>query len=132
MDPARPVIVIVDDDRLIHAIIARTLADFEGTVIHANDGLSALRIATETNADLVITDALLPSLDGRELARELKTNPATQHCKVVVMTALYKGANYRMEARRDFKVDEYLYKPVLPSTIQSLAHEAAQRVRMVS
>lgn len=132
MNPVRPVILIVDDDRLIHAIIARSLADFEGTIIHANDGLSALRIATETNADLVITDALQPRLDGRELARRLKTNPATHHCKVVVMTALYKGAQYRMEAMRDFKVDEYLYKPVLPSTIRSLANEAARRVRLAS
>ena len=132
MNPARPVIVVVDDDRLIHSIIGRALADFEGTVIHANDGLSALHIATETNADLVITDALLPKLDGRELARQLKTNPATTHCKVVVMTALYKGANYRMEARRDFKVDEYLYKPVLPSTIRSLASEAVRRARLAS
>ncbi len=128
----RPVLLIVDDDRVNHTIMARALSDFAGTVIHATDGLAALRIATETRPDLIITAALLPKLDGRELAKMIKTVPATLRCKIVVMTALHKGAEYRREALRDFMVDQYLYKPVLPSTIRSLANQAARVSRMAS
>lgn len=116
-DESRPLILIVDDDRVVHAIFARALASFPGTMIHAHDGQEALAIGREARPDLLITDALLPKLDGRMVARTLKMEPATSAMKVAVMTALYKGARYRNEALHDFLADIYLEKPVSPDML---------------
>jgi CheY-like chemotaxis protein len=72
----------------------------------------------------VLTDALLPKLDGREIALRLKSDPATRAIKVVVMTALYKGTRYRIEAINSFGVDEYIEKPVDPGRLRKLAEDA--------
>ncbi len=117
----RPLILIVDDDKVIHLIADRVLRDLGGTILHAEDGAAGLAMALETRPDLVITDALLPKLDGRELSRILKSDPTNQFCKLVVMTTLYKGRRYRDEAFKKFLVDEYLEKPVSASALHALA-----------
>ena len=125
---ARPLILIVDDDRVVHSIFARALASFPGTIIYAHDGQQALAIARETRPDLLIIDALLPNLDGRVVAKTLKMEPATSTMRVAIMTALYKGARYRNEALNDFLADVYLEKPVSPDklweVIERLLHIA--------
>ena len=117
---ARPIVLIVDDDQVVHLVTSRILSSFEGTVLHSQDGGEALKLAQEVLPDLVVTDALLPTLDGRELAKALKQSPATEGCKVAVMTGLYKGHRYRQEAFRDFLVDDYLEKPVDASKLKAL------------
>jgi CheY-like chemotaxis protein len=62
--------------------------------------------------DLVLTDAFMPRVDGREMCGRLKSNPATSGLKVIIMTALYTAARYRSEAFRDFHADDYLSKPL--------------------
>ncbi|MEO6486990.1 MAG: response regulator [Thermoanaerobaculia bacterium] len=108
----RPVILVVDDDKVVHFIARRVLSAVAGTLVHAEDGEEGLRLAFELQPDVIITDALLPKLDGRELARTVKMNPDTSHCRVAVMTALYKGLRYRREAMTHFQADEYLEKPI--------------------
>ena len=108
----RPIILIVDDDKVAHFIASRVLSRLAGTLVHAEDGEEGLRLANELQPDVMITDALLPKLDGRELARTVKSNPETSHCRVAVMTALYKGLRYRREAMTRFLADEYLEKPI--------------------
>jgi CheY-like chemotaxis protein len=118
---ARPVILVVDDDKVVHVLARRVLASLGGTLLHAFDGAEAWALSLETRPDLVITDALLPKLDGRELSRRLKTDSATKNCRVIVITALYKGLRYRTEAFREFLVDEYESKPVSPARLRALA-----------
>ena len=108
----KPVILLIDDDRIVHFIVNRALAAYDLTIVHARDGREGLELAKELRPDLVITDALLPRLDGREIARALKSDPVTSACKVVVMTGLYRGLKYRNEALQTFLCDDYLEKPV--------------------
>jgi YesN/AraC family two-component response regulator len=63
-----------------------------------------------TRPDIVLTDALMPKIDGRQLCRLIKTSDAS--IKVVIMTALYKSSRYRTEAMNTFHADEYLAKPI--------------------
>jgi CheY-like chemotaxis protein len=119
-DLPRPMIMIVDDDPVIHKVFAKMLESFTGTVVHCHDGREALALAQELRPELIITDALMPKLDGRELTRILKQSPATRHAKIVVMTGLYKGVRYRGEAFRDFLVDAYMEKPINSGTVWSL------------
>ena len=117
----RPIILIIDDDRVIHSVSARVLAHFPGTVLHAYDGKEGLRMAKEIKPDVVITDCLLPIVDGREIARLLKADPETRAIRIIAMTAMYRGARYRHEALTDFAVDEYIEKPVSAAMLREIA-----------
>lgn len=128
---ARPIVLVVDDDKVVHVLAARVLEPLAGTILHAFDGEQAWSMAREVQPDLLITDAFLPKLDGRELSRRVKTNDATRHCRVLVMTALYKGLRYRSEAFREFLVDEYEHKPVPPARLRALAESLLRRAPIV-
>ncbi|HSP33449.1 MAG TPA: response regulator [Thermoanaerobaculia bacterium] len=119
---ARPIILIVDDDKVIHSVASRVLADFRGTVLHAYDGAEGLRIAQTVRPDLVLTDCLLPLKDGREIARVLKSDWGTSHIRVVAMTSLYRGARYRHEALTHYNVDAYVEKPITAAKLLEIAN----------
>jgi YesN/AraC family two-component response regulator len=59
---------------------------------------------------LVITDALMPKMDGRELCRQIKD--LDLGVKVIIMTSLYTAPHYKYEAYKQFHADGYLPKPI--------------------
>ncbi len=119
----RPVILVVDDTKVIHTVVDTILAGFSGSILHAYDGADALRIARAVIPEILLTDALLPGIDGRDVARLLKAHPATAAVRTIVMTALYKGSRYRNEAFRDFKVDAYIEKPVTARELRNVIEQ---------
>lgn len=111
----RPLVLFADDDAVGRAIARRVLDSMGIGVIVAADGREALALAREYKPELLITDAFMPKLDGRELARTVKEEqPAT---KVIVISGVYKDPRYKHEALKDFKVDDYLTKPVEPDKL---------------
>lgn len=68
----------------------------------------------------MLTDALMPKLDGREMGLRIKNDPETAGVKVVVMTSLYTNVKYQNEGYRAFKVDDYLTKPLEFSQLQTV------------
>ena len=81
-------------------------------LVVGHDGAEGLELARKHRPDLILTDALMPGLDGRELCRRVKADPDLAGTKVVVMTGLYTSIKYEMEAHKAFGVDAYLPKPV--------------------
>jgi len=118
--PQRPVILLIDDDRTVHSIVLRVLEGFDGTLLHAYDGETGLRMALDFQPELVITDALLPKVDGREISRALKSDPATAAGKVIVISAVYKGERYRGEALRQYFADDYIEKPIRAAKLRAI------------
>jgi CheY-like chemotaxis protein len=117
-DLKRPLVLFADDDPTGRAIAARVINSIGFGVIVASNGEEALSLAREHHPELIITDALMPRLDGREMARTIKAeSPET---KIVVITSVYKDARYKYEAMRDFQVDEYLPKPVDPKALREV------------
>lgn len=108
----RAVILVVDDDVDVQAVALRVLSSFGYDVVLASTGVEALERAKSLRPSLVLTDALLPGLDGRELCRQLKNDPETAAVPVIIMTAVYKAGRYRTEAMRDFRADDLLAKPL--------------------
>lgn len=108
--PPRPLVLFADDDPIGRAIATRVIQSLGFGVIAAVNGEEALLKAREHHPELIITDALMPRLDGREMSRIIKSElPGT---KVVVITSVYKDPRYKYEAMRDFGVDDYMKKPV--------------------
>ena len=82
--------------------------------ITAADGLEGLRLAVAHKPDVVIADASMPKMDGRELCQLIKSNQETAGVKVVLMTA-----DAREEPSRELGPDQLLRKPVKFETLQS-------------
>lgn len=95
----------------------RTLLGYRGhQVEQASDGGSALAMAARRPPDAVITDVLMPGLDGWELVRALRREPATRHIPVAFSTAHYGLQEIRSRARA-FDVRDVILKPAQPSTV---------------
>ncbi len=108
----RPLVLVVDDEPDIRRVAHLALSALGYGVVLGRDAAEGLDLASRYQPDLVLTDALMPKVDGREMCRLLKSNPATSGSKIVIMTAIFTAARYRSEAFRDFHADDYLSKPL--------------------
>lgn len=116
---ALPRVLIVDDDVFVQRLAREGLAG-EFDVTTARDGLEGFARALDTLPHVVVTDALMPTLDGRELCRVLKNHPKTAESRVVIMTALYRSARHEREAIRDYGADVFLRKPFTISELGAI------------
>ncbi len=111
-------VLFADDDAVGRAIARQTILNLGFGVVIAANGEEALALARQHRPELIITDAMMPRLDGRELARIIKGElPST---RVIVITGVYKDPRYKHEAQKTFGVDEYLAKPVRPEALAEL------------
>ena len=83
-----PKIILVEDNRILKIAQERLLARAGYSVIYAGDGEEALRLAMPEQPDLILLDMMLPKLSGPEVLRRLKSDPATAHIPVIVVTSL--------------------------------------------
>lgn len=116
----RPLVLLVDDEAEIRAVAIRVIEMLGYGLVVARDGEEGLQLAARYRPQLVLTDAMMPKLDGREMARRIKEDENIPPAKVVVMTSLYKDARYKYEALKDFGVDEYLTKPLAVDKLRAL------------
>lgn len=119
-DVARPLVLLVDDEAGILRLAHQVIREMGYGVIWARDGEEGLQAARLYKPDLVLSDALMPKMDGREMCRQVKADPLTAATKTVVMTSVYKGTLQRFEAMRAFQVDEYLAKPLEPEALAAV------------
>jgi len=115
---ARPMVLFADDDPVGRAIATQVIRSMDFGVAVAENGDVALEMARLYKPEMIVTDALMPHLDGRELSRIIKEElPAT---KVVVITSVYKDPRYKHEALKNFGVDDYLNKPISPAALRAV------------
>ena len=84
-------VLIAEDERDVAELIRYTLAREGFEVIVAANGADALRQAQETRPDLMLLDLMLPQVNGWELCRRLKQDPATRSVPVIMLTARVRG-----------------------------------------
>ena len=115
------VVLVVDDVPETLAVLCDALDEAGYMVLVATDGASALQRAARLPPDLVLLDAVMPGLDGFEICRRLKADPATASIPVVFMTGLTETEH----VVRGFGVGgaDYVTKPIDPE--QVLARVAA-------
>lgn len=97
--------VLIADDEAEIVELASAVINNGHSMLAAYDGEQALRLIGEHRPDLVLTDIMMPRLDGIELCRRIRSNATTRSTKIVVMTA---AAAFTL---RDCGADELIRKP---------------------
>ncbi len=116
-------IVIVEDDSEIRDYLSAELsADYD--VSTADNGRTGLAEVLKLVPDLVISDIMMPEMDGNELCSKIKGNPATNHIPVILLTA--KSRDEDQLEGLEMGADAYVMKPfnldILRRTIVNLIH----------
>ncbi len=102
-------LLIVDDEKDIVDLVAYNLEKEGYEVVKAYDGEGALRIARAKTPDLVILDLMLPGIQGLEVCRRLRRDPATSAVPVIMLTA--KGGEVDKVLGLEVGADDYVTKP---------------------
>lgn len=122
----KPTILIIDDNNDIRQYERTLLQDYY-FVLEASDGREGLEIARKEVPDLVICDVMMPVMDGLELTQQLKTNTATSHIPVIMLTA--KNLEEHRAEGYEQGADSYITKPfhskVLLARVENLLHQRA-------
>ena len=109
------VVLIVDDVPDNLSVLHDALDESGYTVLVATHGEAALQRAAQALPDLVLLDAMMPGMDGFEVARRLKASPRTAHIPIIFMTGLTE-TEYLVAALEAGGVD-YVTKPIKPKEV---------------
>ncbi len=104
----QPIILVVEDEADIQQYINDILSP-SFKVITASNGKEGLEKAFETIPDLIVSDIMMPEMDGIELCRKLKSDKGTSHIPIILLTALTDMAHHVQGIREG--ADVYLPKP---------------------
>jgi CheY-like chemotaxis protein len=89
-DQGHPVILVIDDEEIILSML-RDVLELEGyEVLLSTNGQAGLARALEAHPDLILTDVMMPVMDGHVLCRRLRAEPRTAQIPVIGMSAAYR------------------------------------------
>lgn len=119
------IILIVDDSSTVREMVSDILKKSGLHVIEAADGVEAKERIQSHHPDLVVTDIVMPRMNGYELCRWLKNDPKAQHIPVVMCTS--KSQEFDRYWGMKQGADAYITKPFRPAelvqTIKQLLRE---------
>ncbi len=108
VDNDKPLALIAEDNHELREYIKNSLSG-QYSVLVCEDGEKALKLAMEHVPDIVITDIMMPVMDGVELTRRLKQNLSTSHIPVILLTA--RSADEQKLEGINAGADDYITKP---------------------
>ncbi len=123
-------ILVVEDNEGFRQYLVKELSHIYNKVLMAEDGLQGAMMAEEHNPDLIITDVMMPRMNGTEMCRRIKENLQTSHIPVILLTAWStdegRAEGYKVGA------DAYIAKPfdmdVLLARINNLLEKQEKRM----
>lgn len=107
---SRYTILIVDDELRNIKLMAAILSTEPYEILQAQSGEQALTMISTNKIDLILLDVMMPGINGFEVTQLVKTNQATKHIPIILVTAL-DGRENKQKAM-DVGADEFLTKPV--------------------
>ena len=125
----KPLLLIVEDNKELSGYIA-THFQSHFQVIEASDGKQGLQQALHTIPDMIISDVMMPVIDGIELCEKLKTDERTSHIPVILLTAK-AGENNKLQGL-ETGADDYLTKPFSAAELKTRVNnllEGRKRLR---
>ncbi len=121
-------ILLVDDDPTVREVLAETLARHEFTVIQGADGEEGVALALQHQPDLVISDIVMPRMDGWDLCYTLRRLPSTRSIPFIFLSSLDKTPDKIMGIR--LGADDYLTKPFSPAEVVFKVKAILRRMAM--
>jgi two-component system alkaline phosphatase synthesis response regulator PhoP len=120
---SRAAVVLVDDNIELLELLARSLEHLGNfQVVRAVDGVQGLEQVVAVHPDCVVVDIMMPGLDGYQLVKALRGDPATKEIPIVVLTALAEERD-RL-AGLVSGADQYLVKPIKPQDLIAAIYQA--------
>ncbi|MCA1801143.1 MAG: response regulator transcription factor [Rhodothermaceae bacterium] len=110
-------ILVVDDEQDLLDLIEYNLKKEGFGVLTSDSGEKGIEIARRQKPDLILLDIMMPGMDGIEVCRLIKSDPATQAIPVVFLTA--RGDEKSEITGLDLGADDYLFKPISTSKLLS-------------
>ncbi len=110
-------ILVVEDSTPVATIIQMALVKEGYKVLLATDGLEALKIAISERPKLIITDSVMPRMDGYGLLRAIKGNPMTSEIPIIMLTS--KASTEDEQKALEFGFSDFIPKPVQPLRVVS-------------
>ncbi len=115
-DDAHPLLLVVEDNADIRQYIADSLGD-DYQILQAADGEEGLQLAKSRIPDIIVSDIMMPKMNGIELTKHVKDDISTSHIPVILLTA--KDSVEDKEEGYDSGADSYLTKPFSARLLQS-------------
>ena len=115
-------VLIVEDSKALVKMLSFLFMSRGIEVITAMNGAKAMEQIKESVPDIIITDLLMPKMDGFELCKALKKDPELKHIPLIVVSALSSAKN--KEQLLSLGVDDYLQKPFEPAELIAIAEKA--------
>lgn len=106
----RPKVLIAEDSATVAAMVMDILDTAGYDVIHAAEGESALDMARHEHPHVVLTDFILPLMDGIALCKALRADPSTKDVKIIMMTSLNNPKT--QAAATEAGANAFLGKPI--------------------
>ena len=120
-----PRILIVDDDPVIVRLLQINFRLEGYEVDTASRGEDALEKVRANRPDVVILDVMMPGIDGWEVCRQLKENPAVRHIPVIFLSA--RAQDEDRQRGYALGVDEYVTKPFDPAHLVELVRRSLSK-----
>jgi DNA-binding response OmpR family regulator len=116
MEAAAKTILIIEDERdVVDLLVLHLRKAGKFTISAASDGASGLNKARSERPAFIILDLMLPKMPGLEVCKLLKTDPATRHIPVMMLTA--KAEEIDRIVGLEFGADDYVTKPFSPREV---------------
>src|SRR5689334_17605357 len=122
-------ILFIDDDKINHQLVAKALQPLGHQISYAEDGTSGLAQARNLKPDLIITDVIMPDINGYEVTRQLRRDKLFAATPVLVLTA-QSGLQDKLQAFES-GADDYLSKPFEPAELVARVSALMRRVEMM-
>src|SRR5947209_8577867 len=113
-------VLIVDDEEPILSIVAEVVEEMGHQVLCAMNGREALALIRNTPPDLILSDVMMPFVDGFELCRTVKSDASTRHISVVLMSAVTADRGESVGA------DGFIHKPFSLDDIEGAVNDGLQ------
>lgn len=108
-------ILIIDDDVNALKLLGYTLRKAGYEILVAQNGFEGIDKANANLPDLIVSDLMMPRMDGYEVARRIRSNPITQHIPFIMLTA--KSQVQDKVAGFEAGANDYVTKPVMPAEL---------------
>jgi YesN/AraC family two-component response regulator len=123
-DNSKKIVVLVDDNLIIRTFI-KAILQTNYKIVEAADGLEGIELARTIIPDIIITDVMMPKLDGISMVQQLRNNDKTSHIPIIMLSG--KAALEDKITGLETGIEAYLTKPFSVKELQLIIHNLIQK-----